>query len=98
MGVADKLDDYIAQMGDLDVPWGFDLEAVLGERTRQAPGANEAADGTAEKTGWSQGGVVGAPSAPAGRVNSDPSATSTADTDQRNGADSPTVCHKLGDY
>ena len=66
--MVDELGDHLAQLDDFDVPWGFDLDAVLRERTQQLPAAGETDDGTADTVGSSQGGAVDAPSAQAGRV------------------------------
>ena len=67
-GVVDELDDGLARLNDLDLTWGFDLDAFLEERAQQAPAAGDAGDGTAETMGSSRGGAVDASSAPVGRV------------------------------
>ena len=67
-GVVGELDDGLARLNDLDVTWGFHLDAVLQERAQQAPAAGDADDGTAETIGSPQGGAVDASSAPAGRA------------------------------
>ena len=41
-GVADELIDDLAHMNDLDLTWGFDLDAFLRERAQQAPDVGEA--------------------------------------------------------
>ena len=65
--MVDELDDDLAHMDDLDVTWGFDLNAFLPESRRQAPAVGDAGDGKAETIVSSQGGAVDASSAPAGR-------------------------------
>ena len=67
-GVVDELDDGLARLNDLDMTWGFDMDAFLQERAQQAPAAGDAGDGTVETMGSSQGGSVDASSAPAGRA------------------------------
>ena len=67
-GVVDELDDGLARLNDLDLTWGFDLDAFLEERAQQAPAAGDAGDGTDETMGSSRGGAVNASSAPVGRV------------------------------
>ena len=64
----DELDDDLVHLNDLDLTWGFDLDAVLQERAQQAPAADDAGDGTAETMDSSQGGAVDPSSAPAGRA------------------------------
>ena len=64
-GVLDEPDDGLARLNDLDVTWGFDLDAFLQERAQQAPAAGDAGDGTANTMDSSQGGAVDTPSAPA---------------------------------
>ena len=59
----DALDDDLAHLNVLDVTWGFDLDAFLQERARQAPAPGEAGDGTAETMDSSQGRAVDASSA-----------------------------------
>ena len=71
--MVDELDDGLAHLNDLDVTWGFDLDAFMQERTQQVPAAGEAGDETPETMGSSQGGAVDASSAPRGRAK-------TADT------------------
>ena len=71
--MVDELDDGLARLNDLDVTWGFGLDAFLQERTQQAPAAGDAGDWTAETMDSSQGGAVDASSAPGGRAE-------TADT------------------
>ena len=66
--MVDQLDDGLARLNDLDVTWGFDLDAFLQERAQQAPAAGDAGDGTVEAMGSSRGGAVDASSAPAGRA------------------------------
>ena len=41
-GVGDELDDGLAQVNDLDVTWGFDMDAFMQERTYQVLVAGEA--------------------------------------------------------
>ena len=65
--------------------WGFDLDALLRERTQQAPAVGDAGDGTAETFASPGGGAVDAPSAPPGSSDSDPSAVSTPNTDKVHG-------------
>ena len=60
--VVDELDNGLARLNDLDVTWGFDLDAFLQERAQQAP----AVCGTAETLCSSQRGAADASSAPAG--------------------------------
>ena len=50
-GVVDELDDGLARLNDLDLTWGFDLDAFLEERAQQVPAAGDAGDGTAETMG-----------------------------------------------
>ena len=63
-----ELDDGLAHLNDVDVTWGFDLDAFLQELAQQVPAAGKAGDGTAETMDSSQGGAVDASSAPAGRA------------------------------
>jgi len=67
-GVVHELDKGLARLNDLDLTWGFDLDAFLEERAQQAPAAGDAGDGNSETMGSSQGGAVDASSAPVGRV------------------------------
>ena len=67
-GGVDELDDGLARLNDLDVTWGFDLDAFLQEGAQQAPAAGDAGDGTAKTMGSPRGGAVDASSAPAGRA------------------------------
>ena len=60
--MVDELDNGLARLNDLDVTWGFDLDAFLQERAQQAP----AVCGTAETLCSSQRGAADASSAPAG--------------------------------
>ena len=64
--MVDEPDDGLAHLNDLDVTWGFDRDAFPQRRTRQAPAAGDAGDGTANTMDSSQGGAVDTPSAPAG--------------------------------
>ena len=41
-GFVDELDDGLARLNDLDLTWGFDLDAFLEERAQQAPAAGDA--------------------------------------------------------
>ena len=41
-GVVDELDDGLAHLHDLNVTWGFDLDAFMQVRAQQAPAAGEA--------------------------------------------------------
>ena len=66
--VLDELNDGLAHLNDLDVTWGFDLDAFLQERAQQAPAAGDADDGAAEKMDSSQEGAVDASSTPTGRA------------------------------
>ena len=43
--VVDELEDDLAHLNNLDVTWGFDLDAFLQERRQQAPAAGDAGDG-----------------------------------------------------
>ena len=76
-GVVDELDDDLAHLNDLDATWSFDLNAFLQERREQVPitgdagDASDASDEKAETIGSSQGRVVDASSAPAGRAESE---------------------------
>ena len=70
-GVADELIDDLAHMNDLDLTWGFDLDAFLRERAQQAPDVGEAGGRTLETIGSSQGGAVDVSSAPAGRAETE---------------------------
>ena len=45
-GLVGVLDVGLAHLNDLDVMWGFDLEAFLEERIHQVPVAGEAGDET----------------------------------------------------
>ena len=88
--MVDQLDDGLARLNDLDVTWGFDLDAFLQERAQQAPAAGDAGDGTVEAMGSSRGGVD-ASSVSAGRAESDSGASAASDADQGNGEDPPAV-------
>ena len=44
----DELDDDMAQLDDLNVTWGFDLDAFLRERAQQAPAARGVGEWTAQ--------------------------------------------------
>ena len=48
VGVADELIDDLAHMNDLDLTWGFDLDAFLRERAQQAPAARGVGEWTAQ--------------------------------------------------
>ena len=45
-GIVYELDDGLAHLNDLDVTWGFYLDAVLQERAWKEPAAGEAGDET----------------------------------------------------
>ena len=62
-GVMNELDDSLAHSNDLNMTWGFDLDACLQETARHAHAAGEAGDGTTETIDSSQGGAVDASSA-----------------------------------
>ena len=66
--MADEPDDGLAHLNNLDVTWGFDLDAFLQERAHQAPAAGDDGEGTAKTMDSSQWGAVDASSAPAGRA------------------------------
>ena len=70
-GVADELIDDLAHMNDLDLMWGFDLDAFLIERAQQAPAVGEAGGGTLETIGSCQRGAVDVPLVPEGRADRD---------------------------
>ena len=69
--MADEPDDGLAHLNNLDVTWGFDLDAFLQERAHQAPAAGDDGEGTAKTMDSSQWGAVDASSAPAGRAESE---------------------------
>ena len=54
--LVDELGDDLAHLNNLDLTWGFDLDAFLPERGQQAPAAGDAGHGKAETTGSSRGG------------------------------------------
>ena len=83
----DELDEGLARLNDLDLTWGFDLDAFLEERAQQVPAAGDAGDGTAETMGSSRGGAVDASSAPVGRVET----AETMDSSQRGAVDASSV-------
>ena len=41
-GVTDEQDEGLARLTDLDVAWGFELHAFLGERSQETPAAGNA--------------------------------------------------------
>ena len=82
--MVDELDDGLAHLNDLDVTWGFGLDALLQERVQQAPAAGKAEDGAAETLDSSQGGVVDASSAPIRRTET----AETMSSSQRGTVDS----------
>ena len=43
-GVVDEQDEGLARLTDLDVTWGFDLHALLRERSQETPAAGDAGD------------------------------------------------------
>lgn len=86
-GVVDKLDDGLTRLNDLELTWGFDVDAVLGEGAQQAPATADAGDGTAETMPSSQEGAVDIFSVPAETAERDPRGTSASDSGQRNGED-----------
>ena len=90
-GVVNELDDDLADLNDLDVTWGFDLDAFVQEIAQQPPAAGEAGDETPEAMGSSQEGAVDASSVPAGRAESDSNVASASFTGQGNGEDPPAV-------
>lgn len=63
----DELDDGLARLNKLELTWGFELGAIWGDRTQQAPCTGDTVDGRAELTGLSQGSAVGASSVRVGR-------------------------------
>lgn len=44
VGVVDELGDNLVRLNDLELTWGSDRDAVLGERVQQAPVAGRAGD------------------------------------------------------
>ena len=74
----DEQDEDLGRLIALDVTWGFDLHALLRERSRETPAADDAGDETVEKMDSFQGGTMDASSVPAGRVET----VETVDTSQ----------------
>lgn len=66
--MVDELNDDLPYLNDLDVTWGFYLDAVLQEGTQQALAAGNATDGIAETIGSSEGGAVDASLAQVGKA------------------------------
>ena len=67
-GVVDELDDGLAHLNDLDVAWGFDVDAFMQERIHQVPADGEAGIDKPGTMGSFQGGAMDVSSALRGKA------------------------------